>query len=118
MAAQEGMCADGDLLMPACSTSEISIHNAHANVSSSSIVGSTIDVQPCHCLCNKTYISARWQSTCMLECLQLRSIDRLLDRLQSSTSGNQAPSIYSLPSGDLSERIEGLKRERDELCFH
>lgn len=49
--------------------------------------------------------------------LQLRSIDRLLDKLQSTAEEANLPSILCLHAEDLVTRIENLKRERAELCF-
>lgn len=49
--------------------------------------------------------------------MQLRSIDRLLDKLQSSASEVKTPSVFCLHTQKLAHRIHMLKLERAQICF-
>ena len=49
--------------------------------------------------------------------VQLRSIDRLLDKLQSTAEAAKVPSMFCLHAENLATRIESLKKERADLCF-
>ena len=49
--------------------------------------------------------------------VQLRSIDRLLDKLQSTAEAAKVPSMLCLHAENLATRIESLKEERADLCF-
>ena len=66
--------------------------------------------------CSAMYVlSSRSGFLCMP--LQLRSIDRLVEKLQSTAEEAKLPSTVCLHAGDLINRIESLKKERAELCF-
>ena len=50
--------------------------------------------------------------------VQLKSIDKMLEKLQSSVLDDGAGNSLSASQVQILERIEALKQEKAEICFH